>query len=218
MFKALDYNSFINESSIKYKNEDIVCVDIQPEYKNAFKFNTFEFGDFINQNTFNNRIILLYNGEELGMISENDYKKWLVSECGVEDEMIDNIIFFEKNYAFFRGCMEEGIEDDALMIIGKYMYENDIADSRFLEDEDVENIRQMFVTHDGDIQELEKFQQLAIEEEEPFIIPELVDFLDNQNLKRVQLTGGGEGECLDEVQIAFGILGIKFNPIQDFIY
>jgi hypothetical protein len=222
MIKAFEYNSFLNkslnESLIQYKNEDIVCVDIQDQYVPSFKFKISEFGDFINQNAFDNRIILLYNGEDLAITDEDSYKKWLISECGVEEEAIDNITFFEKNYGFFRVCIDEGILDDDLAIIGRYMYQRDINDSRFLDENDITNIRELFAQYNGRTEALEKFIEIAIEDEDPFIIPELLEFLDSQNLNNIQLTGGHRGECLAEVQLAIKILGISFKPIIEFQY
>lgn len=222
MLKALDYNSFLknslNEALIQYKNENIVCVDIQSQYVPSMKFKISEFGNFINQNAFDNRIFLLYNGEDLAMTDEDSYKEWLVSECGVRDEAIDNIVFYEKNYGFFRVCLDEGIEEDDLVIIGRYMYQNNINDSRFLEENDITNLRKLFAEHNGRTESLEKFIAIAIEEEEPFIIPELLEFLDGQNLNNIQLTGGHRGECLAEVQLAIKILGISFKPIIEFQY
>lgn len=66
--------------SKEFKNDNIICVDIQPEYSSNFKFDPFDFGDFLNQNALNNNLYLLYNGQDLGMTDETSYKQWLITK------------------------------------------------------------------------------------------------------------------------------------------
>ena len=112
-------------------NQTFVNVDIQPEYKHAFSFRLPQWIDFLNQNYDHvNHMIFLYNGKNtVGEIDEMEYKMWL-SENGVEDNVVDGSIFYDKGYAFFRNCMDRSIDEDDIVDFVKFMIKNDITDSR----------------------------------------------------------------------------------------
>ena len=123
----------LTESTINGKT--IINVDIQPEYQAYISFNLNEWVEFINQSAENNRIIFLYNGyDTLGMVSESEYINWLLN-LGIDEEVINNATFFDKGYAFFRYCMDNSIDEDAIVDLIKYMVSNDINDSRDIDEE-----------------------------------------------------------------------------------
>ena len=114
----------LTEATINGKT--IINVDIQPEYQSYISFNLNEWVNFLNQSTENNNIIFLYNGQDtLGMVSESEYIDWLFN-LGIDEEVIDNATFFDKGYAFFRYCMDNSIDEDAIVDLIKYMVTNDI--------------------------------------------------------------------------------------------
>ena len=68
---------------------NFISVDIQPEYESHFGFRTSNYCNFLNDNRDKfGSLTLLYNGADtLGMVSENDYKMWLM-ENGCEEETV----------------------------------------------------------------------------------------------------------------------------------
>ncbi len=187
----------------------LVVVDIQPEYMSGFKGFLYDFVDFLNHNYENMATLtFLYNGyDTLGMISENDYKWWWI-ENGVEEHIIENAIFYDKGYAFFRYCMDSSIDEDQIINLIKYMMENNVNDSRDL-DKDFWN---GFIDNYGneDIRQLLEFSGDAIN------IPDLMDFLSDYT--GIVLCGGGINECLKEVEIALDALGKPYNLLTKYIY
>ena len=132
LLKEQQRNKLLEDSGINLvQSANLISVDIQPEYENYLGFKIFSFTKFINDNIENmNSITLLYNGADtLGMVSETDYKMWLV-ENGLEEENLNYVKFYDKGYAFFRYCMDEGIEEQEIVNLVKYMINHQINDSR----------------------------------------------------------------------------------------
>jgi len=197
----------IIESS--FAGKTLVVVDIQPEYEKGFSFETHEFIEFLNQNheEFSN-IVILYNGAEtLGMISEGDYHMWLV-ENGLEEDILNDLYFYDKGYAFFRYCIDESIDEEQIVNLVKFMKAYDINDSR---DMTKEKWLEFVKEHgDEDIRELLEFSDDMIN------IPDLMDELDRYN--NIVLTGGGVDECLKEVELSLDALGKSYKIFNTFTY
>lgn len=192
------------------QGKTIINVDIQPEYKNYISFNLSKWIQFLNQNATNNRIIFLYNGEDtLGMISENDYKYFLL-ELGLDEDVLDNAIFYDKGYAFFRYCMDNSIDEDNIVDLVKFMIQNNINDSRDI-DEDMWNNYMKQTNHSQ-----EDVRELLENAGDMINIPDLMDFL--KNYSNIVLLGGGINECLKEVEIALLSLNKNFNILKQFTY
>jgi hypothetical protein len=166
--------------------------------------------NFINESDENNRIVFLYNGQDtLGMVSESDYINWLF-DLGIDEDVLNNATFYDKGYAFFRYCLDNSIDDDAIVDLVKYMLTNDITDSRDI-DEDMWNDFMNSTNHSRqDVRDL-------LENADDLInIPELMEFLQNKN--NIALTGGGVNECLKEVEIALLAMDKPYSIISEFTY
>lgn len=199
--------TFLFENS-KISGKTIINVDIQPEYSDYISFNINNWVKFLNKSNNNNLIIFLYNGSDtLGMISEHDYKYWLY-EIGVSENVVDNAIFYDKGYAFFRYCMDEGIEEVQIINLIKFMNDNNIFDSRDLD----ETMWDSFISQYGneDIRELMEYSDDVLS------IPDLMDFIKKYN--NIILTGGGINECLKEVELALLSLNKPYNILKQFTY
>ena len=67
----------IKLKNILFENNNLIVVDIQPEYENYFTFDTEDFIDYLFDSRFDN-VYYLYNGADtLGMIDEYDLKNWI---------------------------------------------------------------------------------------------------------------------------------------------
>jgi len=188
----------------------IINVDIQPEYSKGFSFNVDDWVDFINNSSDNNRIIFLFNGEDtLGMINVHDYQMWLI-DLGIDEQVVDEAKFYDKGYAFFRYCIDNYIDEEKTVELVKYMYKNNINDSRDITPEIWNDISSNTDMSLDDIREL-------LEDNGDMInIPDLMDFLSHFN--NIVLTGGGVNECLKEVEIALLAMDKPFNTLDEFTY
>lgn len=197
----------LNESFVQ--NKTIINVDIQPEYESYISFNIYQWVQFINESSENNKVIFLYNGyDTLGMISENEYFNWLY-ELGIDEDVLNNAIFYDKGYAFFRNCMV-GIGEDDIAIFVRYMNEKGINDSRDMEEENWIDFEESTGNEDSEI------RQLLEDSDDSINIPDLMDFI--KNFSNIVLTGGGINECLKEVEIALLALNQNFNILSEYTY
>lgn len=188
----------------------LVVVDVQPEYKDYINFSIREFVNMIN-NSYDSlsQLTFLYNGyDTLGMVTENEYKEWWVDNGVNEDIVYDGANFYDKGYAFFRYCIDEGIDEDNITNLVKFMMDNNINDTRDL-DEDFWNGFIEQYGHD-DIRELMEFSSDCIN------IPDLMDYL--SRCYNIVLCGGGINECLKEVEISLNALDKPFILLTQYTY
>ena len=205
LIKKLLRESLLHENAV---GKTLVVVDVQPEYQSAFGNMHYELFEYINEN-YNDisDILFLYNGESLGMIEEYEFKHWLL-ENGLDEKIAYHVDMYDKGYAFFRYCIDSDIEDENIVNLVKHMVDNDIHDSREL-DEDFWN---EFIEKygDEDIRELLEFSDDAIN------IPDLMEEL--KPLNNIVLVGGGINQCLKEVEIALDVLDKKYYTWSKFTY
>lgn len=214
------YQSYVGEVDKldESKNKPIlISVDIQPEYYHkAVKYGGFDddllqgFVNELNSNKYGKKIIFYNGADTLGMISENDYKMWLY-ENGVEEDRLDSLKFYDKGYAFFRFLMDTGVDEDDIVLMVKWMYENGINDSRDIKESGL---------WDKFISEYNKVELREILEDSSACIniPDLMEDLKVLHGEKIILIGGGANECLKEVEIALQALGIKYNKLDNLIY
>jgi len=191
-------------------NQNVISVDIQEAYADYMGFQASAFGDMINQN-FNemNSLTFLFNGPDLGFPDEQQYKYWLMETCGIEEDIVDSSNFYDKGYAFFRYCMDEGIDDDELVDFIKFMITHGINDSRSIDAE----MWKQFQTEYG----YQDIQDLLEPAEDMINIPDLMDFLGRYG-SNLLLCGGGINECLKEVELALMVLDKPYNVLTPWTY
>ena len=191
---------------------NFISVDIQPEYQDAFGFYISEYLDFLNKNIeVMNSLTFLYNGTDtVGGVSEDEYKYWLV-ENGFEEENPNYSRFYDKGYAFFRYCMDEGIDEDDVVKLVQYMIKNNINDSR---DIDAEMWNDFMLTTGADQSDVRDLLEVS---GDMINIPDLMDYLQDFG-GRIVVTGGGINECLKEVEIALIALEKPYNVLTQYTY
>jgi hypothetical protein len=202
--------SILCESS--FAGKTYISVDIQPEYIKSFGFSIEDYTSFLNENHDHfGRLIFLYNGaESLGMVSEQDYKIWFF-ENGLEESVLEGAQFYDKGYAFFRYCMDNSIEDTAIANFVRFMYENDVRDSRDM-------TREMWAKYLREYRRLDRTEVYGLLKaaDDCVNIPDLMDYL--KKFRNIVLTGGGVNECLKEVEIALQALKIPYTVDSKFTY
>jgi len=176
----------------------LIVVDIQPMYRSNIGFNMGEFTEYLED--FDN-ILYFYNGvDTVGDDSEEDLAYWLL-EHDLPEEKLDDIVFVDKGYAFFRAWMDEGVDDDDILRVLRYMREEGINDSRDIEEN---KLRELM---DGEW--YPEFDPLVL----PFDPLTLIHSYDNATI-----IGGSEYECLEELTLLFRAYGIEYEKDRKFIY
>jgi hypothetical protein len=211
--KEQQRHKMLETAGVDYlRGANLISVDIQPEYEKGFGFYIKDYLDFLNKNFDNlNSLTFLYNGTDtVGGVSENEYKYWLV-ENGFEEENLDYSKFYDKGYAFFRYCMDEGIDDDDVVKLVQYMIKHNINDSRDIDEDMWNGFMKETGADQSDVRDLLESAGDMIN------IPELMDYLQNYSGK-LYLTGGGINECLREVEIALMALNKPYNILTQFTY
>jgi len=204
--KILLRENLLGENAI---GKHLIVVDVQPEYENYFGNLHINLFEYINENYDElSDITFLYNGEDtLGMISEHEYRDWLV-ENGLNEDIAYDVRLYDKGYAFFRYCIDNDIEYHSIVELVRYMYENDINDSRDLTSEFWES----FVSEHGD----DNIKDLLEMSDDCVSVPDLMYFLNNLN--NIVLVGGGVNECLKEVEIALDALNKQYSVWDEYTY
>jgi len=206
-------NKLLENSGINLvQGANFISVDIQPEYENYITFNLDSFIMFLNKNIdVMNSLTFLYNGKDtLGMVSEPAYRDWLF-ENGLQEEVLDSAKFYDKGYAFFRYCMDEGIEEEETVNLVKYMIQNNINDSRDINEEMWNGFMQQYGYDSSTVRDLLESAADMIN------IPDLMDYLQRFGGKLV-ICGGGINECFKEVEIALTALGKNYNVLTEYTY
>lgn len=202
--------SLLTES--EFAGKTYISVDIQPEYESGFGFRINNYCQFLNENADGfGKLVFLYNGADtLGMISEDEYKYWLI-ENGIEETILDSARFYDKGYAFFRYCIDSSIDESATVNFVKFMYNNNIRDSRDMD-------RDMWAKYLREYRRLDRKEvyELLKHSGDCVNIPDLMDEL--RRYRNVILTGGGINECFKEVEIALQALNIPYQADQRFTY
>lgn len=203
-----------NESKIfeSSDNKILVCVDIQEGSTKFMGFKAYKFMEFLNDNIDKyDRIIYLFNGQEMGYGSESDLKDWMLDN-DLNEDLLDKIEFVEKTYGWFRFCMDKGLASEIGSLI-KWMYNNNYTN---LEDLDME-------AWDNAVKEYPEIKELLdmkaeLEENGGLNLPIYLFELFEQITKSVDLVGGQEDQCLGEIVIILDALDIKYKKLNSWIY
>lgn len=198
------YHQFLTE---KRKN-NIIVVDIQPMYESYFKsrINIYEFIEFLKEQ---GKILYYYNGPDtVGSDTKKDIINWLYEKSDYDEDLYNklvsnDVIWYDKGYAFFRGWMDNGADHAFIKKALRFMMEKRANDSRDIPVEEWE----------------EKFPDDWRDE----FIYDMI-YLPDIPLNKLKqfsgsyLVGGGENECLAEVEILMSAFNIKGRKVKKFIY
>lgn len=213
MFHSGYFMSILKEdivrAFIEAKKPDFIAVDIQPDYEKAFGYSIHEFTNWLNKNYKKfDSILFLFNGPDLGFPSKEELQYWYI-ENGLLERVIESCEFYDKGYAFFRYCIDSGIDDEDIVKLVQYMDKNSITDSRDISDEVWEYYAKEYSGQE--IRELLQYSGDMIN------IPDLMDVLRRYN-SDIILTGGGVNECLKEVEISLKALNKKYTLLKEWDY
>ena len=182
-------------------NTNILVVDVQPGYHKWCKTVAPKICKLLNSQT--GRIVAMYNDEEMtGDTLEDVYGYYI--DNGLNSELIDEgkIKFVEKQYAFLRGWMDNGVSDHIILKTIRQMVIKRKHDSRQLDLEE-------FLTPE----ELEE-----VEISDSIYLPYYIDIKFLRDLSPFYMCGGGRGECLREIELICNAFNIRYKRINNLIY
>ena len=208
-----DDNEILRESSEKFlQGKTLLSVDIQPLYEKFIGFKTNQYCSFLNENYDSlNQLVFLYNGADtIGGMDESQYKYWLM-ENGLDELIVDQARFYDKGYGYFRYCLDQGADVDATANFVRFLYENDVRDSRDM-------TRDLWAKYLRQHRKLDRTEiyDLLKHEQDNIYVTELMDELKRYN--NVVVTGGGVEACLREVIVALKALGKPYDTLKEFTY
>jgi hypothetical protein len=186
--------------------KSVVCVDIQEEYLRGIE-REFDLRKWVNWiNGVDEIVYFVWNGPEVGGPNEFEYREWLEG-IGVELGVIGDAEFIEKEYGFFRICIDYGMEEDVLHIL-RYMIGKGLHTTQDMVEEDWDELEE-----GGSIRSREYFERGEV-----FYVPEELI----RDLKLVEesilLCGGGRSECLREVELVLDYLGKEWDRSDEWTY
>lgn len=194
------------------QGKTLISVDVQPDYEDYIGFNLENYVNFINNEYEGlNDLVFLYNGSEtIGNVDEHDYNNWLHLQ-GVREDILDSAKFYDKGYAYFRYCMDEGIDSESVANFVRFMYENNIHSSYDMDrDAWSKYLRQYRRTDKQDLYKLLERSDDCVH------IPPLMKYLSRFN--NIVLVGGSSELCLKEVEIALMALKKNYSIFNQFTY
>lgn len=196
------------------KNRPCVVVDIQPEYTGINDGNELPWIDdlmtFLNDK---NKILAFINAEDTGLTMDIvDGVKEYWKDSGFTN--LKNTKFVDKGYGYLRSWMDEGISPKMIIKTIRLLYQEKLSDSR-----------ELFGSEDDPDYE-EKFRKFFEDNNEPFedfvlddsINVNWINIQELKNFNNCYIMGGGENECLREVELIMNAFNIKYKRIQQFVY
>lgn len=179
----------------------LLIVDVQPAYQNAFRVGLVEdILEHIRGLPLEVPVFIVSVNEELsGDTHEDILMFWM--DNGMDETLFERVRFIEKDYAYFRGWMDNGVPDDEIVATGKILVDLGLNDSRDLD----ENL-------------LARCAPSAIELCDCMFMPDPLELDDRYKHVLWHVCGGATNECLKEVELWMDVVGIEHHRIDELTY
>jgi hypothetical protein len=200
MLSFTDYFYLVESNS----NTALISIDIQPAYIKACKHIMRDYVNYLN--SFGGPIIVFWNGPELGFEDQSEMYQFL-SEWGVEEEVLDRIVWKEKTYAFFRPWMDMGMDRRNLIKAIRHLVMTRNNDSREVEPEEWATV---FGDEWNDVESV-------VTSDDSINLPD-ISIPELKKLNGCYLCGGGKDECLSEFRFLLEAFNIRYRLIDKLIY
>jgi hypothetical protein len=182
----------VQNTYLKYCQDLLVKI---PQFAQNFSEVIYLF-DNINNEDFHSQVPDLWMQEEY----QEFYDRWKV---------------ISKNYAFFRGLMDAGIDEDdqELVKLAQFLRKYNLNDAR----EICPDNPKIWKTYQKEFKH-SPLQNINFEDYGFYLPEDLITDLENSLRDGVVLVGGGRQECLKEVALLLRVLGIKFTIHEELTY
>lgn len=184
---------------VESSNTNILVVDIQPAYNTHCKHILPKVINLISKA--NNNVIVLYNGHGITDDTKDDVVLYYY-EHGLDENILNNIQFVEKDYGFFRSWMDLVASDSTIIKIIRLLTQQRITDTR-----DLDNLPEILGDEYNDWMEYD-----------PLILPPYVNVKMLKDISPFYMCGGGRNECLREIELLCNAFNIKYKRIDSLIY
>ena len=186
---------------------NILVVDVQPAYNDWCGRIVPNICQLLNQQV--GKKVVMFNDAEISADYLDDVKMYYLDN-GLDEEILEDITFIEKQYSFFRGWMDAGYSEG----------------SQFIEDSTIiKTIRAMVMQRKHDSRDLDLKKILTPDEFEEIentadsiYMPDYVDIAMLRNLSPFYMCGGGRKECLREIELACNAFNIRYKRIDSLVY
>lgn len=203
----IDFKEFL-ENRGEYNSNNLVIIDIQPEYEKYIHFSIFEFASFMkNMLIKGKKVLYFFNGETIGSKdSKESIIHWLLEHLEDYNEetydlLYHNVIWRDKGYGFFRGWIDDGVNDATLLKFIRHMTNARVNDIRDLENDEITKLA----------------AGTELPKHDPIYMPDIsIPMLKQFNGS--YLCGGGKDQCLKEVRLLFNAFNIRYTLFSKFIY
>lgn len=182
---------FITEAS----TTNLLIVDVQPSYDQWCGHLMDDIIKLLHNHS--GRKVITFNGEYLDLDSRDDVIQYYL-ENGLSEDTLDDIEFIEKDYGFFRGWMDNDIDNTTIIKGIRALIMNRKNDTRDL------NWEEVF----GDMEE----------PSDPLYLPDGITVNFMRNLSPFYMMGGGRSECLREIELLCNAFNIRYKRIDSLIY
>jgi hypothetical protein len=195
-------------------NNSLVIVDIQPAYETHHKHISAPLMEYINTSNYN-KILWFFNGESEGQSPDtiSDVQMYAYDH-GLDEDKIDDIIFIDKYYSFFRHWMDAGVDEEFTLKVIRYMIKNDITDSESIDDFAMEMLIESYFDFPEGVDIREEFDYLWTD---GIHIPHF-KWEAIKTLGSVDTVGGGCNECLKEMEMLMTATGVSYNRLDQYTY
>ena len=120
-------------------------------------------------------------------------------------------MIIQKEYAFFRGLMDKGCDEDFIVDLGKLMVKKNIWDAREISEdmEAAEELQKLYKKHGEEEIDFEGWS---------FYLPHAIEEIGDKIIQGAILVGGGYNECLKEISLLLNVLDIQHSINQAYVY
>jgi hypothetical protein len=183
--------------------EGLLLVDLQPAYlgrgKSGLMERVFEHIEALPADT---PLMAMYVHEELSNNFLEDVQDFWRDQ-GASEELIDRIQWVEKDYAFLRGWMDNGVDDETIVSVLQTMQNLRKTDSRDLDESLLEELARRRPRYD------------------PLIASEYVYEAVRAMRRKASrwfTCGGGLHECLKEVELVLDAQRVNYSQLAHLTY
>jgi hypothetical protein len=183
-------------------NTNLLVVDVQPGYSHHCNRIAGKICNLLNTHT-GNKVVMFNNEELTGDTFEDIYQYYI--DHGLNPELIEDkeIKFIEKEYAFLRGWMDNGVDDSIIIKTVRAMVVQRKYDSRDLDLE-------VILTPN----EYEIVENMA----DSIFFPDWANLAFLKKLSPFYMCGGGRNECLREIELICNSFNIRYKLINELVY
>jgi hypothetical protein len=175
-------------------NTGLIVVDVQPAYDKWCRSIAYQVAKRINNTR--RPTVIVWVGEGYSNDTEEDVRAYL-RQAGARPGKLDQCAFLEKTYGFFRGWMDNGVDDNTIIKVGAEMMRTQTRWSNGLDLAAV-------LGPDFDLDSLPEYDTL-----------QLPHFDDSSlsGFNTFETCGGGRDECLAEFELYLEMQGKQVNRL-----